>query len=428
MRATPEATAAYASRFAAQTQDDFYARSRSDLTLSSVGMGLYKGEVSDSGDDNWAQSIRFGIENGINVYDTAIRYRAMRSEKILGKVLRESFRDGIAKRQEIFVSSKVGMLAIPEDRDREDYVEDELVRRRGVPKEFIYNNLHCLEANFVRGELDISLANLGLDALDAYFLHNPEMTFLTKSGKEGFYQRLPAILEVLEEKVSEGVLGVYGVSSWTGFRRRPDSLFFMDLKRIWDIARSVGGNNHHFRFLQLPLSVGMPFTYTHVKDSAEKPGTIFEMAADLGMDVFASAGLYEGHLEALYTLDRLMKIAGRSDSEKNEGKAEVSLPVSENSIAQLFDLLISLKDEQTPLSERLDALSENRLGPYPSALNLVRSTPGVTAALSGMELLEYAADNLSIVKTNKIPPSKVDEFWRSITPSLAPLKDGAETT
>ena len=55
--------------------------------ISKLGFGLYKGENSKKGDDLILKNIIFGLSRGINVIDTAQRYRNGRSEKVIKKIL-----------------------------------------------------------------------------------------------------------------------------------------------------------------------------------------------------------------------------------------------------------------------------------------------------------------------------------------------------
>src|SRR5205823_8197757 len=128
--------------------------------------------------------------------DTAIRYRAMRSERVLGRALADAVAAGGASRDEIFVSTKGGLIAIPEGRDRKSFVQQELVHARGIPPEHVYNDQHCLNPTFIAQELDRSLENLGLGTIDCYFIHNLELAFLTGSAA-AVHDRLRAVFAVL---------------------------------------------------------------------------------------------------------------------------------------------------------------------------------------------------------------------------------------
>jgi len=59
-----------------------------NLHLSSIGMGTYLGELTAADDKAMEEAVYRSIESGaINVIDTAINYRSMRSEKSIGRAL-----------------------------------------------------------------------------------------------------------------------------------------------------------------------------------------------------------------------------------------------------------------------------------------------------------------------------------------------------
>ncbi len=55
------------------------------------------------------------LTGGINVIDTAINYRYMRSERVVGAAIKYLIENHGFSREELFVSSKIGYL--PEDSD-----------------------------------------------------------------------------------------------------------------------------------------------------------------------------------------------------------------------------------------------------------------------------------------------------------------------
>ena len=70
--------------------------------------------------------------------------------------------------------------------------------------------------------LDMSRANLGLDTIDIYYIHNPETQLASVSGPE-FLERIRRAFELLEQQVAGGKIGVYGAATWNGFRVAPRS-------------------------------------------------------------------------------------------------------------------------------------------------------------------------------------------------------------
>ena len=146
---------------------------------------------------------------------------------------------------------------------------------------------------------------------------------------------------------------------------------------------------------------------------AQKRGnkSILELIKNYNLDLLASAPLYEGHLEKLINLDTLFRKAGKSDSLNNIDKADISLPESENSIIQLFELLMASRNNKNSIYEKLNSLNKiHNKGYYIAALNLVRSTSGITSALTGMDKLLYAKKNLKILNEKKIKTQVVKNF------------------
>ncbi|MGA9152229.1 MAG: hypothetical protein WBZ36_16765, partial [Candidatus Nitrosopolaris sp.] len=59
-----------------------------DLYLSSIGIGTYLGEITAKDDKAVENAVYQSVRSGaVNVIDTAINYRAMRSEKSVGRGL-----------------------------------------------------------------------------------------------------------------------------------------------------------------------------------------------------------------------------------------------------------------------------------------------------------------------------------------------------
>src|SRR5207244_11446778 len=57
------------------------------LTVSSIGLGTYLGDEDDTVDRGYGQAIVDAVNLGCNLFDTAINYRAQRSERVIGQAL-----------------------------------------------------------------------------------------------------------------------------------------------------------------------------------------------------------------------------------------------------------------------------------------------------------------------------------------------------
>ena len=139
--------------------------------------------------------------------------------------------------------------------------------------------------------------DLGLETLDVYFLHNPEGP-LAAVGRTEFLRRVRQVFELLERKVADGVMGVYGTATWNGYRVRPDNKDYLSLQELVDLAAQVGGPNDHFKVIQLPYSLAMPeaFTIPNQKVTGEDQPHDARGGALLGIAVWASASLLQGRL------------------------------------------------------------------------------------------------------------------------------------
>lgn len=277
MHATPEGTARYRARHAPAVADDHF-RACDGLAVSSVGLGTYLGPADDAGDARYEAAVRRALELGINVLDAAINYRHQRSERAVGRALAAS---GIA-RDEVVVATKGGF--IPRGLDATALARpDEIVA-----------GCHCIAPRWLEDQIERSRANLGVRAIDVYYLHNPE-TQLEEVSEPVFLARMRAAFEVLERACADGRIVRYGTATWDGYRV-PGQL---DLVALEGVAREVGGAGHRFRVLQLPLNPRMP----EAADAPTQRGrTLLEVAAELGMYVMSSASILQGKLPAAEAL------------------------------------------------------------------------------------------------------------------------------
>jgi aryl-alcohol dehydrogenase-like predicted oxidoreductase len=228
------------------------------LTLASIGIGSYTGPPTDEADAAYAEAVGDAVRHGVNVVDCSINYRHQRSERALGTGLRRLFDAGEASRDEIFVMSKAGYLpfdggmpAGPDEYIRKTYLDTGLV----PPAEFVARR-HCIAPSFLKDQLLRSLANFGFESLDCYYLHNIEEQ-LEETTPEEFERRVSAAFTFLESAVADGRIGRYGVATWNGFRVPQESPSHLSLERLMILALAVGGEEHHFRVVQLPYNLGM---------------------------------------------------------------------------------------------------------------------------------------------------------------------------
>ena len=61
----------------------------------------------------------------------------------------------------------------------------------------------------------------------------------------------------MEEQVERGIIGCYGCATWNGFRVLPEARNHLSLEELVGLARDVGGKDHHFKVIQLPINLAM---------------------------------------------------------------------------------------------------------------------------------------------------------------------------
>ncbi len=288
-------------RYHDRWSDEFaraYFRRAGDALVSSVGVGTYLGDPTDAVDRGYHDAIVTALESGCNVVDTAINYRAQRSERVVG----EAVRDADVDRDEVFVSTKGGFVPFDGERpaDPGEYVRREYVESGLVDADDLAHGSHALTPAFVDDQLDRSLDNLGFDQVDLYYVHNPETQLAVRSRDE-VYDRLEAIFERLEERAAQGDIRWYGVATWQAFRVPPDDDDYLSfpavVSRARRAARAAGSDATHLRAVQLPFNVSMADAFTvKAHDGADGPQSALHFARDAGVDVFTSASIAQGEL------------------------------------------------------------------------------------------------------------------------------------
>lgn len=345
--ATSEGTRRYAEKFPKAAANHF--RVAQGLTLSSIGIGTYLGNWDAATDENYTNAIAKFVESGGNVIDTAANYRFQRSEKNIGKALQLLLEKGFA-REEIFISTKGGYLPFENEppRDVESYFEENFVKKGIANFDDLVGGSHCMTPRYLQSQIDQSLGNMSVEAIDLFYIHNPESQ-LQEVDKYTFEARLAKAFETLENVRSEGKIQFYGAATWNGFRVAPDQRNYHSLERMVSIARQIGGDEHGFKFIQLPLNLAMPEAYLLKNQAVSgKVYTILEAAKELNVSVMCSASILQGKLVH-------------------------SVP---------------LHIRQSLGNPTTDAMT---------SIQFVRSTPNVTTALVGMSRAAHVEENLRLI-------------------------------
>jgi aryl-alcohol dehydrogenase-like predicted oxidoreductase len=358
--ATLEGTARYRKRFQGVTAEDHF-RPVHDLWLSSIGVGTYLGDANDETDVRYTEAVVRAVELGANVIDTAANYRFQRSERSIGAALSELAELGFG-RDEMVVCTKGGYLPFDgaPPRDVRQYVEDTFVKPGIASFADIAGGAHCMTPRYLQSQLSQSLANMNLDCIDVYYVHNPESQLSAVSADE-FWKRLRAAFEFLEQSVANGRIRNYGVATWNGFRAEPDAGAYHSLEHMADIAKEVAGDDHHFRFIQLPFNLAMP-------------EALFFQNQKLGDE-------YESALEAA----RALGITAIASGSLLQGQVARGLPEA--------------------IREPLGSLATDAQ----TGIQFVRSAPGITTALVGMSQRAHVEENLQLAG---ITPAQPDDLLR----------------
>jgi aryl-alcohol dehydrogenase-like predicted oxidoreductase len=359
--ATLQSTARYRDRFKEQAAENYF-RNEQNLWLTSVGIGTYLGNADDATDKKYAQAVVHAVELGANVIDTAANYRFQRSERTIGRALAELTSAKGFSREEILICTKGGYLPFDgaPPRDVRGYIEEAFVRPGIARLEDFVGGSHCMTPAYLQNQLDQSLRNMDLDCVDVYYVHNPESQLGSVSEAE-FYSKLHAAFERLEQNVAQGKIKMYGVATWNGFRVSPNATGYHSLTRMLEVAREVGGESHGFRFVQLPFNLAMPEALVlrnQIVEDAEV--STLEAASLLGVTVVSSASILQGRVT---------------------------------------------HDLPETIREPLGSLATDAL----TAIQFVRSTPGMTTALVGMSSLEHVEENLQLLR---VEPAHADDYRR----------------
>jgi aryl-alcohol dehydrogenase-like predicted oxidoreductase len=159
----------------------------------------------------------------------------------------------------------------------------------------------------------------------------------------------------MEWCVDQGWIRAYGTATWDGFRRRDPADPGLQLAELVAIAKDVAGEQHHFRFIQVPFNLGMVEAFA-VKNQQGQSGlhSILAAAAEEELHVVTSASILQSRLSR-------------------------DLP------------------EQTKLIFP-DAETDAQ-----RAIQFARSAPQVVSALVGMSKREHVAENLGLTRFAPMP-------------------------
>jgi aryl-alcohol dehydrogenase-like predicted oxidoreductase len=356
-RATPEGTRRFADRSDAAPG---HFRAGLGLTLSSIGLGTYLGNEDATTDAGYEASVGSGLAAGVGVFDTAINYRGQKSERAIGRALARAIGEGRARRDEVFVSTKGGFLPHDGDDPRPPrrYVAETFLDSGLAPPAEVAQGCHCLAPAYLEDQIARSRANLGLETIDLYYLHNVEMQ-LGAVDRPTFRERLGRAIETLEGACATGAIAAWGLATWDGLRVPPEHPEHVSIAEVLALARSVGGDGHRFRAVQLPVNLAMGHGAVYKsQETPEGRRPALEAAQSMGLAAFASGSILQGRL------------AG-------------------------------------DLSEEVEEAFPGLRTSAQRALQFTRSAPGVTTALVGASSGDHAAEDFALARVAPAPPERV---------------------
>lgn len=362
--ATPDGTRKYTDYAISQGKPRSHFKSFDNLNLSSLGMGTYLGQLSEEDDQAVENAVYQSVRSGaINVIDTAINYRAMKSEKSIGKGLLRLVNDSVISRDQVFVSTKNGYITNDGDYpniDVMEYMHRMYIQSEVITADDISSGYNVVKPSYLAKCIDKSLTNMHLSTIDLVYIHNAFESWHQDVSREQFMEMLTKAFEMYEKYRAEKKIRYYGMATWTCFRVPSESPEYLSLEQAVKCAESAGGKDHGFKFIQLPynLAYSEAILLRNQSVRSEENLTILQAAAKLNIGIFTSIPFFQGRL----------------------------------------------------LSSQIPNYG-NATDPVAKLLQIIRSSPSVIAPLIGQKRPEHVEENLKVAN---MPPLSEDEFQQAI--------------
>ena len=343
-------------------QENF--RKIQNLTLSNVGIGTYLGNPDSNTDTLVENAVKQSILAGINVIDTAINYRLQKAERSVGKAIAALIKEGRINRDEVFISTKNGYVTNDGDINEDfwSYINREYVKTGIIKPDDISSGYHCMTVSYLEDQLNRSRKNLDLDCIDLIYLHNAVEGQIQDITKTQFIENLKNVFKFYESQRQKGTIKFYGLATWECFRVKKDNQQFLLLSDVLELAKQAGGDNHGFRFIQLPFNMYLDHAYMLKNQQVDgKDVSILEAAMIYNIGVFTSVPLMQGRL------------------------------LGQGVIPEFDNMIPSLR-----------------------CMQFIRSVPGVLAPLVGHKLESHVSENLEIMKIPKMSEIHFNELVKKL--------------
>ncbi len=308
--ATPEGTRSYFQRLENKNIPEHALRTLggTNFQINSIGFGGYR--VHHNSVEH-AKALRHALLNGFNLIDTSSNYTDGGSEMLIGNLLDEMLERKEVQRDEIVIVSKVGYI---QGRNMQ-LVQQAAADGAPFPEvvEYQDNCWHCIHPDFLENQLSLTLERLRIPALDVYLLHNPEYYLSDKQrhkginieeAQESYYRRLGKAFEWMEEKVTEGKIKSYGISSNT-FPVQQNDFQFTSLAEVKKIADKINIQNY-FQVIQFPFNLFEIGALTEKNNAGQ---TLFDFAKQHNLGT-----LVNRPLNAMFN-NRMVRIVSFRESE-----------------------------------------------------------------------------------------------------------------
>lgn len=262
--------------------------------LAKIGFGCYR---IDNRIEEHFNALHKAIESGIRIIDTSANYCDGRSEILIGNVLNDLIGAGKLKRGDVMLITKGGYI------QGTNYQFAVKKMKNGTPfpevVEYEEGLWHCIHPEFLEDQINRQLHRLDQNDggyIDVYLLHNTEY-YLRNARKNAFekeesrivyYKRIKEAFEYLEEKVKEGKIKYYGISSNTF--PLSDAMFdFTSLEKVYDLAQEISPDNH-FKYVQMPFNL-LESEACLNRNQCGNTKTVLEFAKEKGIKVIINRPL-----------------------------------------------------------------------------------------------------------------------------------------
>jgi len=262
------------------------------------------------------EAINYALDNGIKDIDTSSNYMYGEAEILIGQAMDNR------NREEFTIVSKGGYIQGSNMvRVKDGWLVEDLV-------EYDPNCFHSISPMFLEDQINNSLQRLNTSYIDTYLLHNPEYYLMTNLKNDAtdeaidkhhviMQDRIKKAFAFLETQVKKGRIKSYGISS-NSFAKQENDYHFLEYRNLIEYAKEVGGDNHHFKVIQLPFNMyekdGVPcakWAYENgLEVHANRPLNVFYMGGMLRLASYDSCEDFDELLQKVHKIknEKLQKL------------------------------------------------------------------------------------------------------------------------